>query len=128
MSEIFRTRPYDDSPYLIFPGAKPFRIKLGMSSPTLKAFIYQKSNLFGDALPLELAGLDITFQLFNGGGLLVSSGTTLVSDLDKAEIEYTFDQFDLKGIGVFYGSFIFKDIDGTTFTLPSRERIQIVVF
>ncbi len=140
MSEIFVNRPYDDNPYLKFPGAIPFRIKLGLSLPTLRAYVYQKSNLFGDATPLETAGLEITFQLFDNSGLLIASGPAMVSNLvidqdtqdlsglDIAQVEYTFQPFDIKNLGSYYGLFIFRDIDGSTFALPSKDRIQIIVF
>ncbi len=127
MSEIFEIRPYDESPYLIFP-AKPFKIKLGSFQPALTALVYQKGNLFGDALPLELAGLDIVMRLYNNNGVIVAIGTGFVADTDRALIEYDWQQFDLKETGTFYAEFVFTDIDDTTFVLPARDRIQIVVF
>ena len=126
--EIFEIRPYNNDPYLVFPNAKPFKIKIGNLSPSLRVLVHQRGNLFGDALPLELAGLDITFRLYNSNGILVASGTVLVSNTDTAEIEYSWGQFDLKETGVFSGEFIFRDIDDSTFVLPSRDRIQIIVF
>lgn len=128
MSEIFEIRPYDDDPYLKFPGAHPFKIKLGHLIPTLRAFVYQKGNLFGDALPLEIAGLFITFRLYNNNGILIASGPAIVSDTDRAQIEYFWQQFDVKETGIYYGEFVFKDIDDSTFVLPSKDRIQIIVF
>ena len=128
MSEVFDIRPYNNDPYLVFPNAKPFKIKIGNLSPSLRVLVSQRGNLFGDAMPLELAGVDIIFRLYNSNGILVSSGTALVSDTDTAEIEYSWGQFDLKETGVFSGEFIFKDIDDSTFVLPSRDRIQIIVF
>lgn len=128
MAEVFNVRLYNDDPYLKFPGAQPFKIKLGSASPTLRVYVYQRTDLFGDALPLELAGLEVIFQLFNSNGLLVASNTATITDLNRAQVEYVFQPFDIKSVGVYYGTFIFKDIDGSTFTLPSRDRLQIVVF
>lgn len=128
MSETFDIRPYDDNPYLIFPGARPFKIKLECLVPTLRAFVYQKGNLFGDALPLELAGLNIICRLYDNSGLLVMLGTGAVIDLDQALIEYSWKQFDVQNKGIYYAEFLFTDIDNTTFVLPSRDRIQVIVF
>lgn len=126
--EQFETRPYNDNPYLIFPGAIPFKIKLGYLAPSLRVFVYQKSNLFGDATPLELAGLDIVLKIYNTNGLLVATGPVLVSNTETAEIEYTWSEFDIKEVGIYYAEFIFKDINDQSFVLPSKERIQIIVF
>lgn len=127
MAEIFQNRPYSDYPFLII-AQHPFKIKLGMSRQTIRAFVYQKTDLFGDPCPLALAGLLITFNLYNTDGILVSSGPALVSNIDTSEIEYTWRQFDIKETGVFWGEFIFKDIDDTTFVLPDRDRIQVVIY
>lgn len=126
--EQFDTRPYNDSPYLIFPGALPFKIKLGHLSPSLRVFVYQKFNLFGDASPLEIAGLDIIFKLYNTSGLLIASGPARISNTETSEVEYVWSEFDIKEVGTYYAEFIFKDIDDQSFVLPSRDRIQIVVF
>jgi hypothetical protein len=128
MAEIFDTRPYDESPYLVFPGANPLKVRQGSSNPPLTAFVYQKGNLFGDPLPLELAGLDIAMRLFDSNGNLVVFGPAFVVDADRALIEYDWQQFDLRETGTFTAEFVFKDIDGTTFVLPSRGRMQVIVY
>jgi len=127
MAETFRRRPYSDYPFLIITN-HPYRIKLGNLRQTLRVFVHQKDNLFGDSNPLDLAGLTITFNLYNSDNVLVASGPAYVSDVNESEIEYTWSNFDLKETGVFNGEFLFKDIDDTTFILPERDRIQIVVF
>lgn len=128
MSETFETRPYYDDAYLVFPNAKPFKIKLGSLTPTFRVFVYQQGNLFGDPLPLELAGLNISLRLYNSNGVLTSSGIALASNMETAEVEYSWKKFDLKETGTFSVELLFTDIDNTTFVLPSRERIQVIVF
>ena|ERR1039458_8527040 len=125
--EIFETRIFNDLPYLVFPD-KILKIKLGDSLPSLRAFVYQKGNLFGDPLPLELAGLTIFLNLYNNRNQLVSSGLGQVSDSDRALIEYFWKPFDFKEAGVYYAEFRCQDIDGTTFSLQLNDRIQVIVF
>lgn len=127
MAEIFLKRAYSDYPFLII-AQHPFKVKLGNLRQTIRAFVYQKTDLFGDPCPLALAGLLIVFNVYNTDGILVSSGPAYVSNLDESEIEYTWRDFDMKETGVFYGEFIFTDIDDTTFVLPDRDRIQIVIY
>jgi hypothetical protein len=127
MAEIFETRPYNDLPYLVVTN-KILRVKLGDTLPSLRAFVYQKGNLFGDPLPLELAGLTIVLNLYDNRNQLVSAGLATVSDTDRAEIEYIWKKNDFRQTGVYYAEFTFKDIDDTTFTLQLNDRIQIIVF
>lgn len=126
--ETFLVRPYDDYPYLVYPN-NPYVVKLGTQMPSLRVFVWQKSNLFGDACPLELAGLFIIFKIYNSCDQLIAANTALVSDpYDRSEVEYTFSKFDFPETGTYYGEFWFKDIDDSVFVLPDKNRIQILVF
>jgi hypothetical protein len=127
MAEIFETRPYDDFPYLVLPN-ELIRIRRGSTSPSVRAYVYQKAEMFGDPLPLELAGINIIFKLYNNSNLLVGGGTAKITSFEKAEIEYNWKPFDLKDPGVYYGEFVFQDIDDTRFILPIHKKIQIIVF
>ena len=125
--ETFDRRPYQDSPYLVFPNGKPFRMRIGYPLQTLSAFVYQKADLFGDPLPLDLAGLTITVKIFNKEGQLIAGGPVVVTDIDLSQIEYTWSKFDIRNPGVYYAEFIFTDIDDTAFILPEKgTRLEIV--
>jgi hypothetical protein len=127
-AEVFDQRTYNDYPYLVVP-ASPLRIKLGTVKPRLRAFVRQRTNLFGDAEPLELAGLNIRFTLFNKNNVAVANGPVTITNLATAEIEYIFSEFDIREYGVHTGEFTFIDIDESKFTLPfTKDRIQIIVF
>lgn len=130
MAEIFNTRPYNDLPYLVIPDARPFKLKFGNQVPTLRALVYQRTDLFGDACPLDLGGLTIRLNLYNKDGVLIGGGPVIISNFFTSEIEYVWNQFDFRETGVYYGELIFKDaMDDTTFVLPDRTpRIEIIVF
>lgn len=123
--EIFDRRPYNSDPYLVIP-KKVYQVNVGYENPSLKCFVYAKDNLFGDPMPLELAGLWIFFRIFDEQNILIAGGEAYVSDLVTSEIEYQWDILDIQKAGVYYGEFIFKDIDEKKFILPSREKILIV--
>lgn len=127
--EIFERRPYDDYPYLVL-NRKNYKVKLGNTLPTIRAFVYQKDNLFGDATPYNLAGIDIRFRLYNSSRKVVASGIASVSDLTISEIEYKLKKMDIVESGEYYGEFIFKDINNETFVLPTpdeRARIYLII-
>ena len=125
MSEVFQKRPYDQDPYLIIP-KRPYQINVGYQNPSLKCFVYGKGELFGDPMPFELAGLWIYFRLFNSQNVLVAAGEAYVIDMCSSEIEYQWNLLDVKDPGTYYGQFIFKDIDGSKFVLPNKEKLLIV--
>ena len=128
MSETFSTRPYDVSPYLVIP-VNPVRIKLGSLLLPLKAFAYSKTNLFGDPTPLGLSGYTISFVLYNSNNVLTSVGLATVTDATLAEISYNWGEYDLREVGNYYGDFIFKDNEtGKNFAIPTRERLQVIVY
>lgn len=124
-----RERVYSTYPYLVYP-EKNFRIKAYTTRPTLRVFVYSKTETFGDPMPLELAGLLINFTLYNKDNFPVLTGPALVSNSDNSEIEYTWQSNDLVTPGIYYGEFKFKDIDDSIFILPESPayRIQILVF
>lgn len=127
MAEIFTTRPYADNPYLVSPNSHPYRMYIGHTRQTLRTFVYQRTDLFGDPLPLELAGLKIQFRIYNKQLQLVHVGPVVITDLERAEIEYTWNQFDIKTEGIYYGEFVFQDIDDTSFVLPDKgSRLEII--
>lgn len=123
-----RERVYSTYPYLVLP-EKTFRIKAGTTRPTLRAFVYSKAETFGDSLPLELAGLYISFTLYNKDGFPVFSSPAYISNLDNSEIEYIWRETDLITPGLYYGEFKFKDLDESIFILPDSPayRLQIAV-
>jgi len=122
---MFDPRPYDSDPYLVLT-KKVYQINAGYQNPSLKCFVYAKSNLFGDSMPLELAGLLIYFRIYNNQNSLIAGGEAWVSNLATSEIEYQWSLLDIKEPGTYYGEFIFKDIDGKKFVLPNKERILII--
>jgi len=125
--EIFTTRPYSDNPYLVFPNGHPYHMRIGSTRQTLRAFVYQRSCLFGDPLPLELAGLTISVKIYNNQNQLVSIGQAIISNQDTSEIEYTWNQLDIRTPGIYYSEFVFKDIDDSTFVLPEKgSRLEII--
>lgn len=130
MAEVFDIRPYKELPYLVFPNGEPtFKIRVGQLMPSVTAFVYQRDNLFGDALPLELAGLFIKFNLYNNDSKLIAQGDAFVIDSDRALIEYAWNQFDIREPGTYYGEFVFTDLDDKVFTLPDGgAKFQIIAF
>jgi hypothetical protein len=127
--EIFDRRLYDDYPYLVL-NKKLYKIKLGDQLPTLRAFVYQKANLFGDSTPYNLAGYDIKFNLYNQSRAIVSSGIALVSDLVISEIEYKIKKMDVIESGEYYGEFVFTNLENENFSLPTadeRQKIHLIV-
>jgi hypothetical protein len=126
MYQEYLNRPYNDYPYLILLNF-PYRFKLGTNF-SLRAFVYQKTNLFGDPLPLELAGLSIRLNIFNSDNILINSLPVIISDINRSEIECLINKNSILNSGIYYAEFIFKDIDDTTFILPIRDKIQLVVF
>ena len=125
-SEVFDRRPYDDYPYLVVP-VNVYRVGFGMENISIRAFVYQRSDLFGDPMPLNLAGLDILFYLYNEGGLLVNVGKARIADLNTSEIEYVFQSLDIKEVGKYFGQFIFIDIDGGKFIMPDTKQKQRIL-
>lgn len=125
--ETFTIRPYSDVPYLVFPNGHPYHMRVGSSYQTLRALVYQRADLFGDPLPLTLAGLTISIKIFNNERQLISMGSVSVSNQDTGEIEYTWNQLDIRTPGIYYCEFIFTDIDDTTFVLPEKgSRLEII--
>lgn len=127
--EIFPERPYSDLPYLVIP-EEVFRINLSSeSNRAVRAFVYRKSELFGDPVPLNLAGLSISFSLYNSENVLVLVGKGVVSDINTSEIEYVIEQFDIQNKGRYYGHFILTDVDGKSLMLPNpkqKQRITLI--
>ena len=127
--EIFDRRPYEDWPYLVL-SKKVYKIKLGNQLPTLRAFVYQKDNLFGDPTPYNLAGYNIKFNLYNQSRAIVSTGVALVSDIVISEIEYKIKKMDVIESGEYYGEFVFTSLETENFSLPTadeRQKIHIIV-
>ena len=124
--EIFDRRPYDDFCYLILT-KEVNRVVLGLDNASIRAFVYEKDDLFGDPMPLNLAGLDIEFNIYNSDNILVSTGDAVVSDLDTSEIEYQIQNLDIREIGKYFGQFVFIDLDGRTFSLPSPKQKQRIL-
>ena len=126
--EIFDSRSYDDFPYLVLP-KEIFRLSLNWDIATsIRAYVYRRSELFGEPVPLNLAGFDISFNLYNSDNVLVSAGKGTVSDLDTSEIEYVIEDLDIKDWGRYYGYFILTDIDGKSVMLPNpRQKQRIVI-
>lgn len=125
--EIFSTRPYADNPYLVYPNGHPYRMRVGSSRQTLRTFVYQRSDLFGDPLPLVLAGLTISIRIYNNQNQLISVGNMIVSNDETSEIEYTWNQLDIRNPGIYYAEIVFTDIDDSTFILPEKgSRLEII--
>jgi hypothetical protein len=128
-TEIFDKRPYDNCPYLILP-RKIFKIKLGNQLPAISAYVYQKDNLFGDPMPLNLAGTDIKFNIYSSNRKLISSGTAIIVDMNISKIEYQLKTLDLIEPGDYYGEFIFKDVGDDVYSLPileEKQKIHIII-
>lgn len=120
-------RLYSSTPFLkVFD--EPFRIKKGNLLPELKAFVLQRQNEWGDPLPFDLQGFDITFRLYDEQDNLVAQGDAEVSDGDAGEIQYQWKEFDIVTTGNFRGEFVFKK-QGQSFVLPNvGTDLRIVSF
>jgi len=126
--EVFNTYPYDNDPYLIIP-KRIFKIKLGNQLPVIAAYVWQKSNLFGDPLPLNIAGMEFVFNIYKQGKL-IGVGDVVVADLETSKIEYKIKKLDFLEEGEYLGEFAFKDIGDDTFSLPilnDRQRVLIKI-
>jgi len=127
--EVFDNRPYSNESYLVIP-KKIFKIKLYDQYPVIEAFVYQKDNLFGDAMPLNIAGIDIKFRIYNSSNKLISIGSAVLADINNSKIEYKLNRLDIIETGDYYGEFVLTDIDNDKFSLPKpdqRSRIFIKV-
>jgi hypothetical protein len=126
----FETRNYWDGPYLIIP-QNPVRIKVGATYPTLKIFVFQKGDLFGDPLPFSaLADFNISFKFYTNKGTLIMEAPATITDIARGLIEYQWSSYDTISAGTFYGEFLFqKSSDNTIqFILPDDgSRIQIII-
>ena len=125
-TEVFDRRPYNDYPYLVIP-VDVYRVSFGMENISIRAFVYERDDLFGDPLPLNLAGLDIFFYIYDEGGLLVNVGKAYVSDLDTSEVEYIIQNLDIKEVGKYYGQFMFIDLDGSKLIMPDSKQKQKIL-
>lgn len=125
--DIFDKRPYSELPYLVLL-EEVYRISLDWDSGVvIKAFVYKKDELFGDPVPLNLAGMTISFSLYNSDNILVCVGEGSVSDLDTSEIEYEIKNLDIQNTGRFYGYFIITDISGKSIMLPNPRQKQRII-
>lgn len=125
--DIFDKRVYSELPYLVLP-EETYRINLNWDSDyEVKAFVYKKDELFGDPIPLNLAGMVITFNLFNSDNILVCVGEGSVSDLNTSEIEYVIKPLDIPEPGRYYGHFILTDVEGRSIMLPNPRQKQRIV-
>ena len=128
-NEVFDRRPFDDFPYLVIQ-RKNYKIKLGNTLPTIRVFVYQRDNLFGDAMPYNLAGMDIKFRLYNNSRKLIAFNMAIISDLTVSELTFQLKKLDIMEEGKYYGEFVFTDLEGNSFSLPTpdeRQRICLIV-
>jgi len=125
--EIFDKRPFDDQPYLIIP-KKVFKIKLYNQLPVITAFVFQKDNLFGDPLPLNLAGMEFKFRIYNSAKKLVALGNVDLVNMDNSQIEYKLKPLDVIESGEYFGEFIFRYLNGDNQTLPFPDERSRVYF
>lgn len=125
--ETFTTQVYNNYPFLLFPGGRPFRYIIGSNQQSIRVFVYQKTDLFGDPQPLELMGLSIKIKVSNQQGNLIFIGNGTVVDFETSEIEYTWNQLDIINPGIYYCEFVFQDIDNSKFILPDKgSRLEVV--
>jgi len=126
--DIFDHRPYDDYPYLVLP-KETYRMDLNFDSESsIRAYVYRKDDLFGDPVPLNLAGITISFNIFSADNILICVGEGRISDLDTSEIEYVIGENDIRDFGRYYGYFILTDINGKSLMLPNpRQKQRIVI-
>ena len=125
--EIFDKRPYDEYPYLVLP-TDVFRISLTYDIDfPIRAFVYRKSELFGDPCPQNLAGVTISFNIYNSDNVLVCVGKGDVSDLDTSEITYELKELDIAEPGRYFGYFIITDLDGKSMMLPNPRTAQRLI-
>ena len=127
--EVFDNRIYDNYPYLVLV-AQVYRIKLGVDNLTLRANVYERDDLFGDPLPLNLAGLEIWFNIYNAEGVLINVGLGYVSDITLSEVAYDIGDLDIKDTGKYYGEFVLIDLDSKKTVIPNptqKQRILINV-
>ena len=122
--DIFDPRPYSSQLYLVLP-EETYRMSLEWDKDfSIKAFVYKKDELFGDPVPVNLAGVKITFNLYNADNVLVCVGEGIVSDLNTSEIEYVIKELDIQESGRYYGHFIITDISGRSIILPNPREKQ----
>lgn len=121
-------RPYDDYPYLVLP-KETYRVSLNNDiGSSIRAYVYRRDDLFGDPVPLNLAGIILSFNIFNADNILICVGEARVSDMDTSEIEYVIGDLDFRDYGRYYGYFILTDVDGKSLMLPNpRQKQRIVI-
>lgn len=126
--ELFDKRPYDDYPYLVLP-TDVFRVKLNWDTNfSIRAYVYKRDELFGDPVAMVLAGMTISFSIYNSDNVLINIGEARVSDLDTSEIEYILKDLDIQEEGRYYGHFILTDLEGNSIMLPNpRQKQRIVI-
>ncbi len=122
---IVNKKPYNDQPYLVLPNS-PFIITRGVNNQSFRGFLYQKGNIYGDAMPLEIAGLTITLRLYKNN-ILCFRKNILWSDVYLSEFEYQFGVNDLIEPGRYEVELLFTDIDDTTFILPERRNLLEII-
>lgn len=122
---IVNQKPYNDQPYLVLPN-NPFIIKRGFNNQSLRGFVYQKGNIYGDPMPLTIAGLTITLRLFKDNILCFRKNITW-SNVYLSEFEYLFQPYDLIEPGRYEVELLFTDIDDTTFILPKRRNLLEII-
>jgi len=125
--EIFDNRVYDNLPYLLIP-KKIFKVKLYNQLPVISAFVYQKDNLFGDPMPLNLAGMEIKFKIYNSSKKLTAIGDVEIVDMNNSRIEYKLKPLDVIEQGDYYGEFLFRYINDDVQSLPTPDERSRVYF
>jgi len=119
--EIFDKRVYNTYPYIVLQ-KDMYNAHLG-ENLNLFANVYQKDNLFGDKLPLNLAGLIINFRVYDESSNLVAKSKSMITNFETSEINAIIDPFFIKSSGIYYGYFTFLDLDSTSFSLPTPNSI-----
>lgn len=122
---IVNKKPYNDQPYLVIPNS-PFIYYKGVNNQSLRGFLWQKGNIYGDPEPLATAGLTISLRAYRQN-ILYLRKNVLWSDVYLSEWEYVFGPNDFNEPGRYEVELIFTDIDNSTFILPERKNLLEII-